>query len=110
MTYKIEWNKSAVQDLEEILDYMIDNGDEENAYNIYLQIKERAEQLKISPEQGRKISELTSLGNRYREIIVKPWRIIYRIDKNLVNILMIIDSRRNFEDILFDKLIQTDSY
>ena len=37
---------------------------------------------------------------------VNVWKIIYRIDNNIVNVLIIIDSRRNTQDILIEKLIK----
>jgi mRNA-degrading endonuclease RelE of RelBE toxin-antitoxin system len=41
----------------------------------------------------------------YRQLIESPWRIIYKIDNEIVNVLLIIDSRRNTQDILVEKLI-----
>ena len=41
----------------------------------------------------------------YRQLIESPWRIIYRIESDIVNVLLIIDSRRNTQDILVEKLI-----
>ncbi|HTN73044.1 MAG TPA: hypothetical protein VMO00_18330 [Methylomirabilota bacterium] len=49
--------------------------------------------------------ELGDVGLRiYREILCSPWRIIYRIaDPNLF-VMLVIDSRRNVEDILLERL------
>jgi len=38
--------------------------------------------------------------------IESPWKIIYKIDNDIVNILIVIDSRRNTQDILIEKLIK----
>lgn len=42
---------------------------------------------------------------KLREIIHKRWRIIYKIDNTKVYVLLVVDSSRNLEDILFQRLI-----
>jgi toxin ParE1/3/4 len=42
----------------------------------------------------------------YKELIENPWRIFYKIDRNEVYVLAIIDGRRNVQDILIEKLIR----
>ena len=107
MIYKVFWTNSAENDLREIIDYMTANGEIGNAYRIFTKIKNRVTLLKTSPEQGRHLPEFEIFKNRkYREIIVKPWRIIYKIEKQEVIVLLVIDGRRNLEDILFDRLIK----
>jgi plasmid stabilization system protein ParE len=108
MNYKVLWNISAENDLSDILDYIIENDDINNAHKIYLKIKERAELLSANPQQGRIVPELKSLGDKYREIIIKPWRIIYSIDNKQINILLVIDGRRDLEEILFELIVKID--
>lgn len=40
----------------------------------------------------------------YRELIVSRWRLFYRIAGESVYVLARIDSRRNVEDILLERL------
>ncbi|WP_363321015.1 type II toxin-antitoxin system RelE/ParE family toxin [Desulfobacula sp.] len=42
---------------------------------------------------------------QYREIIITPWRLIYRIAEQRVFVLSVIDSRQNIEDVLLMRLI-----
>jgi hypothetical protein len=42
----------------------------------------------------------------YRQITENPWKIIYRIDGKIVNVLTIIDSRRNLQDLLIKKFLK----
>ena len=109
MKYKIFWNKSAERSLSDILDYIIENDTIENAYKIYKKIKEGAELLKVSPKQGRAVPELKVLGDKYREIIIKPWRILYTLEHDLVKVLLVIDGRRDLEEILFERMIKIDN-
>jgi toxin ParE1/3/4 len=105
MKFIINWTDFANQDLNDIIDYMIDNGDINNAKNIYLKIKERCVLLELNPNQGRIVPEFEKLSIiKYREIIVKPWRIIYKVEKNAIYILVVIDGRRNTEEILLEKI------
>jgi len=40
----------------------------------------------------------------YRELIIAPYRLIYRIRGHLVLVLGVFDSRRNLGDILLERL------
>ena len=107
MKYKVIWTKSAEQDLNQIIDYILNNEEINNAKKIYEKIKSRIILLNENPEQGRVVPELQLLKiKKYREVIINPWRIIYKIDSNKVFILLVIDGRRNLEDLLLDRLIR----
>jgi toxin ParE1/3/4 len=41
---------------------------------------------------------------QYRELIIVPWRIIYRVAENKIYVLSVLDSRQNVEDILLKRL------
>jgi hypothetical protein len=57
------------------------------------------------PERYRIVPELEKYGYLvYREIIVEYWRIIYKIENNYVYIMLVIDGRRNLEDLLLKKI------
>ena len=107
MKYKIIWTKSAEQDLNQIIDYILAKEEFNNAKKIYEKIKVRINLLDNNPEQGRVVPELKLLKiKKYREIIISPWRVIYKIEKEKVFILLVIDGRRNLEEILLDRLIR----
>jgi len=102
--YQIAWAGIAENDLKEILEYIaIDNPS--NALEILQKIKQRASSLYAFPERGRVVPELQNQGIlTYRELIVPPWRIIYRISDKNVYVLSVLDSRQNVEDILLKRL------
>lgn len=104
--YEVEWASVAENDLKQIIDYIsIDSPD--NALKILIKIRRKASTLKTSPERGRIVRELQDHGiQTYRELIISPWRIIYRITDKTVYVLTVIDSRRNVEDILLDRLMR----
>ena len=41
----------------------------------------------------------------YREVVITPWRVMYRVSEKTVLVLSVLDSRQKFEDILLKKMI-----
>ena len=103
--YQVIWAAVAENDLKEIIEY-ISAESPYNALKILQKIKETASGLYTLPERGRVIPELQDQGiSQYGELIIPPWRLIYRIAERQIYVLSIIDSRRNVEDILLKRLI-----
>ncbi len=105
-TYKVLWANIAEDDLKNIILYIAEDSPA-NARTIFEKIKEKASSLTQFPERGRTGPELQDQGIfLYRELVVAPWRIIYRISDKKVYVLSVLDSRRNVEDILLKRLIK----
>lgn len=104
--YQVSWAAAAQNDLKQIIDYIaIDSPG--NAVQILRRIKQKASDLYAMPDRGRIVPELKEQGiHTYRELIIAPWRIIYRISDSTVFVLSVIDSRRNVEDILLDRFVK----
>ena len=104
-TYKINWANVAENDLIEIIEY-ISIESPADALKILQKIKKMASSLYSLPERDRVVPELQDQGIlTYREIVIPPWRIIYRISENEVYVLTVLDARRNVEDILLKRLV-----
>ena len=103
--YDIIWAGVAENDLKEIIEYIaIDSAAE--ALKALEKVKQKASSLYTLPERGRIVPELQDQGILlYRELIVPPWRIIYRISEMKVYVLSVLDARQNVEDILLKRLI-----
>ncbi len=105
--YTVYWSKVAQEDLIKIIEYI--SVDSFNiAEEIFEKIKKQTIKLENFPDRGRTVPELDlhNISN-YRELITTPWRIIYRIEEHKVYILAVIDSGRNFEDIILKRLLRT---
>jgi len=104
--YQVTWAAVAQRDLKKVIEYIaMDNPG--NAPKILKRIKQKAFHLYTMPDRGRIVPELKDQGiHTYRELIIAPWRIIYRISDTTVFVLSIIDSRRNVEDILLDRFVK----
>ncbi len=104
--FEVLWTKSAKFDLELIIEY-IKTDSLSIAKNIFYEIKKECNNLYFFPQKKRIVPELQQIGIlKYREIIHKRWRIIYKIDGAKVYILLVVDSSRNLEDILFQRLLK----
>ena len=106
MKKKIVWSQDASEDLIEIVTYIKEKSGKNIANEIYQRIINHVEKIDIFPESGRVIPELMSIGViDIREIIENPWRIFYRITTHEIQIISVIDGRRNVEEILYKKVI-----
>lgn len=104
--FKVKWSNVAENDLRRIIEY-IARDNIANAKKVFAHIKEKTADLNQLSDRGRIVSELQDYGiTLYREIIVPPWRIIYRTTDKEVHVLSVIDSRQNVEDILLNRLIK----
>ena len=99
------WSATAAKDLAGLIEY-IASDNPTIACEKFLEIKKRTQNLYTFPERGRIVPELQEQGiAQYRELVIAPWRIIYRISRNNVYVLSVLDSRQNVEDILLKRLI-----
>ena len=105
-TYKLEWTTNAKDDFLNIITY-IKQDSPSIANDIYLKIRKKAHSSNFFPLKGRVVPELQKEGiTLYREVIASPWRIIYKVGKDTVYIMAILDSRQNVEDLLLQKLLK----
>jgi plasmid stabilization system protein ParE len=103
-TFRVVWTRTAEADLEGIVDFIADDS-VDAARAVFTRIRERATTLHNFPGKGRVVPELHQHGIvQYRELILSPWRIVYRIDGAIVYVTAVFDSRRNLEDLLFERV------
>ena len=104
-SYKVVWSNTAEHDLERIIEYIaIDSPS--NALKVLRKIKKRSDALYSFPERGRIVPELQEFSIlQYREIIIDPWRVVYKVIEKNVFVVSVLDSRRNIEDVLLDRLV-----
>ncbi len=104
--YKVLWAKAAEEDLKSIIEYICVDSPSA-ARDSLKKIKAKSSNLCSFPQRGRVVPELKDHGIlQYRELIIPPWRVIYRISEEQVYVLLVIDSRRNVEDVLLERLVR----
>ncbi len=97
---RLIWAEPALQDLNQIAEYIaLDNPE---AASHYVQtVFEHVERLESHPKSGKCPPELPR--SIYREIIVPPCRVFYRIDDQSVYILYIMRTEQLLRKYLLDK-------
>jgi len=103
---RIIWTEPALSDLNEIAEYIaLDNI--AAAKGLVKKVFVKVERLKLFPESGRVPPELKR--SRYREVIVGPCRIFYRLDKNKIYILYVMRGERKLRKYLIEERAKNSS-
>lgn len=98
---RVEWSPVAVMDLEDILEFIARRESPESATHVYAGMARRIASLTAHPLRGRVVPELKRIGvTAYRELVVAPYRIFFRIDGPVVGIVGILDGRRDIAEVL----------
>ena len=104
--FQVVWARAATVDLEEIVAYVA--FDSPSAAGALIEKMEiRARTLEEYPQRGRVVPELARFHIRsYREIIVHPYRLLYRIEKKIVDVIGVFDGRRDLSEIILLRLLR----
>ena len=98
------WTHTAQQDLTEIIEYIAQDS-VDDALAILHRLETKAALLITLPNRGRVVPELLHTGiSQYRELISAPWRIVYRVGNRQVLIMAVLDSRRDLQAVLLNRL------
>jgi len=96
----------AERDLESIYDYISKFDSPANADHVLDHLLQCIRNLGRAPERGAHPRELSTLGIReYRQVLYKPYRIIYRICNQQVHVYLIADGRRDMQSLLYRRLL-----
>jgi addiction module toxin, RelE/StbE family len=93
------WTEKALADLNDIAEY-IAISNLPAAKNLVASIFTSVERLSQHPESGRKPPEIEHL--HYREIIFKPCRIFYKVEKEQVYILYVMRQERELRQVILN--------
>ncbi len=97
---RLIWTEPALLDLDEIAEYIA--LDDPMAASRYVQkVFDRVELLEAYPKSGKRPAELPRTS--YREVVVAPCRIFYRVEKDAVYILYVMRSERLLRSYLLDQ-------
>ena len=97
---RLIWTEPALLDLGEIAEY-IALDDPIAASSTVQKVFDRVERLVTYPKSGKRPAELHRTP--YREIVVPPCRIFYRVEDEFVFILYVMRSERLLHSFLLDK-------
>jgi addiction module RelE/StbE family toxin len=105
--FRVVWAEAAARDLEELVAFVAQDSTT-SAERLLAKLRAKAASLESVPTRGRIVPELSRFGMRsWREIVVRPYRIVYRIAGDTVTVLALLDGRRDLEDLLLERLLRT---
>jgi plasmid stabilization system protein ParE len=98
------WTDTAIEDLGAIVDHIAADA-AAAALAVLDQLQARAATLATLAARGRIVPELREIGiTHYRELIERPWRLLYRMDAASVFVVAVLDSRRELDTVLLERL------
>jgi plasmid stabilization system protein ParE len=97
---RLIWTEPALLDLDEVAEY-IALDDPAAASKMVQTVFDRVERLSIYPNSGKRPEELPRTP--YREVVVPPCRIFYRVEEDAVFILHVMRSERLLHAFLLDR-------
>jgi len=105
MRFEVLLTRDAEHDLEDLYEYIATRDSAGNADRVLDRIEKALENLATYPERGSHPKELLALGIReYRQVLFKPYRLIYRMAEQRVNVYLIVDGRRDMQALLARRL------
>ncbi|WP_407458227.1 type II toxin-antitoxin system RelE/ParE family toxin [Fibrobacter sp.] len=104
--FQVVWSESAALDLKSIVLFIAQNS-MQNAREAFAKIKKECLLLEKFPDLGKIPAELEDLQiGGYRELTINPWRVFYRKQAEQIVVLAVVDSRRDLEDALWNRLMR----
>jgi len=104
--FEVTLTRGAEADLEGIYDYLARHHSMAAASSLLDSCVGVIASLESHPDRGSHPSELQALGIReFRQILMGPYRIIYRVTEQNVVILVIADGRRDMQALLERRLL-----
>jgi plasmid stabilization system protein ParE len=104
LDFEVSWTEVAIRDLERIIEFLKER-DIARAGKVLDALEKAALTLGVLPMRGRIVPELRSWDvSTYRELLVDPYRLIYRTDEERVWVVAVIDGRRDLESVLLERL------
>jgi toxin ParE1/3/4 len=93
---ELRWSKLALNDLEEIIIYIAEDS-EDNAKLFVASMIDSIETMSAFPYSGRIVPELKN--EKIREKIFNKYRIIYRINSEIMEVVRVLHNAREFTDL-----------
>jgi len=97
----------AEHDIEGILAYLDHREPPGRSDEVQRRFENLVRSLETSPSRGRIVPEARLIGlTDYREVFYGPYRLIYYIAARTVNVVAVLDGRRDLHSVLADRLLR----
>jgi len=105
MKYRVLITDAALGDLQEIYDWIRDRDSPAKAEYVLDRVMQAADSIAALPGRGSRPSELPpGMNAEYRQVLFKPYRVIYEIEGTDIVVHLIADGRRNLQSLLLRRL------
>ena len=109
--HRVYLAEEAENDLYELYLYIATHDSEQAAMNVFNKITEQTMKLETMPERGNFLKELTRIGvYDFRELNIKPYRIIYQFVNDVVYVHALLDGRRDLDEHILQRMSRKVSY
>jgi toxin ParE1/3/4 len=103
---EVRWSTAAREDLREIVTYIAEDRTLA-AESVLNKILSKVGGLATASSRGRIPPEMARFGiAAFREVVIRPWRVIYEVMPLKVEVHAVLDARRDVEDILLRRLVR----
>jgi toxin ParE1/3/4 len=105
--FLVRLTAGAEGDLAAIHAYIAESDGKAAADRVLRRLLDLSDWLSRMPERGSFPRELLSIGmHDYRQILLKPYRVIYRLRNETVYIVLLADARRDMQTLLTERLLR----
>lgn len=103
--YSVFLTQEVEADLLDLFEYIARQDSVENAYHVLTELEALISSLEQQAERGHYPPELIEHGVKdYREVLFKPYRVIYEVEGTRVFVLACFDGRRDMQSLLERRL------
>ena len=104
--HEVRLTLGAESDLEALQAYLEEHRSIEEADSLLDRLLKKIESLERFPERGGVPKELAGLGIReFRQILLPPYRLVYKVSGTTVYVMVIADGRRDMQSLLEARLL-----
>lgn len=105
--YRVILTSEAEKDIEDIYDYIAKHDAIKSAELVLDKLEQLVLALENRPERGHYPPELSRQGMyEFREVMFKPYRVIYEVSGNKVIVHLCVDGRRDMGALLERRLVR----
>lgn len=106
-THSVRLTRGAQSDLADIAAYLEREASPAIARGFLDDVLELVESLETLPARGSIPPELQAVGiQEFRQLIMRPYRIVYRVEGGTVFIMLVADGRRDMQALLERRLFR----
>lgn len=103
MQFEVKLSNAAIQDLFDIYYYVATHDSFEKADNLRNELYKKCFSLTVYPFRGILFKEIPEFGTDIYRLIIKPYSIFYTINDKNVNVLAVLDDRRDLNSLLEER-------